>query len=124
VRKTGNPWILALLHGWVEFSDQDKNNFFKHLHEFTVHDKGPAIEKINTTREEELKRLGTRIVSWGGKKIATQPLPRWQVGTQDFFWQRDVNSLDDWVGQDSPFEIYNGCDFLVCYWLGKVRGLH
>jgi hypothetical protein len=67
-------------------------------------------------------------VKWGSNELAKKALPIWRRGGQDFFWQRNMFSLDEWVGNtgaDSPeYTIhYTGLDFLLCYWMAKRQGL-
>lgn len=51
------------------------------------------------------------------------PLPLNKRGSQDFFWQRDMNSLDEWVGNTTADVYHSGLDFLICYHLAKQQGL-
>lgn len=51
------------------------------------------------------------------------PLPLNKRGSQEFFWQRDMNSLDEWVGVTTANCYHSGLDFLICYNLAKHRGL-
>jgi hypothetical protein len=54
---------------------------------------------------------------------SVSPLPLNKRGSQDFFWQRDMNSLDEWVGNTSPDVYHSMLDFLVCYNLAKKLGV-
>lgn len=51
------------------------------------------------------------------------PLPLNKRGSQDFFWQRDMNSLDEWVGNTTADVYHSGLDFLICYHLAKQQGI-
>jgi hypothetical protein len=58
-------------------------------------------------------------VKWGNKVRTKKPLPLNRRGSQDFFWQRNMMSKDEWVGVTHPDTFHSGLDFLVCYWLAK-----
>lgn len=49
------------------------------------------------------------------------PLPLNKRGSQDFFWQRNMNSLDEWVGNTTADVYHSGLDFLICYHLAKQQ---
>lgn len=70
------------------------------------------------------KNSGTVLsVKWGSKTLAQQPLPVWRRGSQDFFWQRNMFSLDEWPGVVTPWAHHSHLDFLLVYWMGKRLGL-
>ncbi len=56
-------------------------------------------------------------VKWGDKVYAKSALPAYKRGSQDFLWQRNMFSKDEWVGNATPDTHYSGLDFLICYWL-------
>ncbi len=58
-----------------------------------------------------------RIITVNGHQRATQPLPLWANGKQDFVWQRHRYSVCDWMGQNQPSQKFNGADFLAAYHL-------
>ena len=118
-RKKGNAWIAFWAARHVAVNQEDLDVCKKVLSEFTLEDKGPNIEKINSRRSEELAKKGIRLFSYRGQLVSSQPLPRWQVGTQDFFWQRSMYSVDDWKGARTPSTLYNMADYLAAYWLGR-----
>lgn len=117
VHKSGNAWVGYLCARHIPMSDTDQSWCKKMLKEFTLEDKNTVIEKKNSNRKD------IKMVQWGNELMATQPLPRWQVGSQDFFWQRNLYAVDNWIGVTTPPFIHNGGDFLVAYWLGRKLNL-
>ena len=107
-RKSANPWIYYLVRRIAVVEPEALEKVKKHLKEFTLEDKQYNVERINSTDVETFK--------WGRHKRCRQPLPRWRVGSQDFFWQRHLYSADDWVGNGAGNVRHNGGDFLVAYW--------
>lgn len=112
-KKSGNAWITYLYSRHFKLSNNDNQLCKKVLKEFTLEDKNNVVEKINSNRKD------IKTVKWGNEVMATQPLPRWQVGSQDFFWQRNLYAVDNWIGVQNPGIVHNGGDFLVAYWLGR-----
>lgn len=108
VRKSANPWIYFLVRRICLVDPAHEDQVRKHLREFTLEEKQYNAEKINSKSVETFK--------WGGHLRARQPLARWRVGSQDFFWQRHLYSVDDWLGNSSGNIRHNGGDFLVAYW--------
>jgi hypothetical protein len=85
------------------------------LRTFTYEDriKG-AFQSVNSGAVESVK--------WGGNVRAKETLPLNKRGSQDFFWQRNLFSLDEWVGVMKPTVYHSGLDFLLCYHLAKYQG--
>jgi hypothetical protein len=50
-------------------------------------------------------------------------LPLNQRGSQDFFWQRSMFSLNEWVGNLTPNVYHSGLDILICGWLASRLGI-
>jgi len=107
-RKTGNPWIYYLLRRVSSYRPEDIEVCKKVLTEFDLTYKIMRQERVNSDKVEWF--------TWGGRKRARQPLPRYKAGTQDFFWQRHAYSVDDWVGSNEVKEAYNGADYLIAYY--------
>ena len=114
-RKSGNPWIYYLLRRIQLYDPLSLQNGIKHLREFTLVDKQWNVEKINSNQVSTFK--------WGKYLRVRQPLPRWKAGSQDFFWQRHLYSVDDWVGNKVEDVRHNGGDFLIAYWGLRSLGL-
>jgi len=114
VRKHGNVWVNALC-AWglgAEHPD-DKRIRDVVLSEFTLEDKQYNVGKVNSTDAT------IRKVRWNGQWVSRQPLPRWRVSAQDFFWQRGLFNMD-FRGQGSPADSrYNGLDFLAAYEMSR-----
>lgn len=110
VRRSANPWVYFLVRRQLLVDPADLDNCLKHLYEFTLEDKHDVVQRNNSSDPQ----LAT--VKWGGNVRALQPLPRWKVGSQDFFWQRHLYSVDDWQGQTTPSIAHTGLDFLIAYW--------
>ena len=128
VDKLGNVWVNALC-AWGIGSTRlnDRDQALKVLSEFTLKDK-----QFNDGRDNSMPGLldairraipSFRPVLWNGKWMANQPLPRHMVRAQDFFWQRNLRSLDpgsDGAPADSRL---NGGDYLAAYWLSRLTGI-
>lgn len=111
--KTGNPWVGYLCHmqpGTMSRLSRDQCR--KMLREF-VPDDYLNMERINSTDETIPK------IRWKGEWCSLQPMPRWKVSRQDFFWQRSLYAMDKYGPADSR---YSGLDFLAAYWLGRSVG--
>ncbi len=50
-------------------------------------------------------------------------LPIHVRGSQDFFWQRNMFSKDEWIGNTTAGTYHSGLDFLICGWLADRLGL-
>lgn len=107
-RKSANPWIYYLLRRVCLHDPAYEDRVRKHLKEFTLEEKQYNVERINSTRVETFQ--------WGKYRRARQPVARWRVGSQDFFWQRHMYSADDWLGNATGNVRHNGADFLIAYW--------
>lgn len=114
-RKSANPWVFYLARRHSPLPQQELDRVLKHLNEMTLEDKQWNVEKINSS-DGKWQEEGVRFFNWGGRLRASQPLPRWKIGSQDFFWQRNLYSVDDWVGNKQADARYNGLDFLAAYW--------
>jgi hypothetical protein len=125
-RKTGNAWINYLVQRHWQTPLSDFQTCVKVLREFEVEEKGPNVERINSADETYWNEKGVRFFKWGKYVRASQPLPKWKIGSQDFFWQRSAYSVDDWLGNSQPTHYHNGGDFLIAYWglrqLGMIKG--
>lgn len=123
VHKGMNVWI-ALLNARHNHLDAGLvGNLKIILSEFTAEDKLRNVEQINSKDKAFWVLMGVKFVTVKGHLRATQPLPSWKMGSQDFFWQRNRNSVDDWIGSVEPSCLHNGVDFLLAYWLGRNLNL-
>lgn len=123
MRKSNNAWVEALCAPAVERKDVNLSM----LYTFTYADriKG-AVQSINSGAVESVN-WPPNLPSWlsflGTKKRrAKETLPMNKRGSQDFFWQRNMFSLDEWVGLTEPYVWHSGLDFLICYHLAKWQG--
>ena len=121
-RKQNNAWVYVLCY--PALSDKSESAFVNiMLSTFDLAKRQFGnVESIND---------GQPSVNWPKKlpfgitqPIArcTYPLPLNKRGSQDFFWQRDMNSLDEWVGNKNPDVYHSMLDFLICYNLAKRLG--
>lgn len=108
VKKSANPWIYFLVRRICLVDPAYIEKVKTHLREFTLEDKQYNAQRINSDQIDP--------INWGGHKRSRQPLPRWKVGSQDFFWQRHMYSVDDWIGNGNGNMRHNGGDFLIAYW--------
>jgi hypothetical protein len=125
-RKSGNAWIAFLVERHAQIPYGDLQASLKWLREFEVNERGPVVERINSVDEVYWNARGVKFFLWppkpfkDGKLRASQPLPPWRLGSQDFFPQRDLFSVDNWIGEKSPWSWHSGADFLACFWLGRL----
>lgn len=108
-RKSMNPWVGALCgHPCVE-----------RLAEFDIAARGLQVQMTNSDKADHWAKYGVRIILWNDNWEASQPLPFWAIGSQDFFFQRDLFSLDNWEGATDTSLRFSGLDFLCAYWFSK-----
>jgi hypothetical protein len=125
-QNSGNAWVAYLCGKHFSISAADLTPCLTRLNEFYVEDEN-NIQKINSTNPA-VGGLGinifTYVIFWfmTGNSVSTQPLPLWWTGSQDFRWQRCPYSVDDWIGNTTPSQIFFGCDFLIAYWGFKQLG--
>lgn len=62
-------------------------------------------------------------VKWGSNIRSKVALPFYRRGSQEFFWQRNSFSKDEWVGNKTAGVYHSGLDFLLCGWLANRLGL-
>jgi len=62
-------------------------------------------------------------VKWGSNIRAQYALPFYKRGSQEFFWQRNMFSKDEWVGGKTAGVYHSGLDFLLCGWMANRLGL-
>jgi hypothetical protein len=111
MQKYNNPWVEALCAPALDRSEMNLSMLYTFTYEDRI--KG-AIQSINSGTVESVK--------WGGNVRAKQTLPMNKRGSQEFFWQRSMFSLDEWVGLTEAYVHHSGLDFLLCYWLAKRQG--
>lgn len=107
-RKSANPTVYYLMRRQMLLDPADLALAKKHLHEMTLEDKQFNVERINSNSVPTFK--------WGKYRRARQPLPRWKLGSQDYFDSRTAYAVDDWVGNKVGDTEHNGADFLLPYW--------
>lgn len=119
--KAQDPWVAGLCHdGGVD--PVALKAAAQRLHEYEFDERGQEVERINTNKQDYWKSQGVRFLVWDDNWRASQPLPFWMIGSQDFFPQRDLFSADNWQGETDPGLRYNGGDFLASYWLHRING--
>jgi hypothetical protein len=120
VSKLGNIWVSALC-AWgrgLQWRD-DRDLALKVLSEFTLADKQYNPGRDNTNYSASW----FKPILWNGVYMANQPLPRWIARSQDFFWQRNLRSLDPGSHGAPADSRLNGGDFLAAYWLSRLMGI-
>lgn len=123
VHKTMNVWVAYWYANHHTLTDKEKVDLKGILQEFSFEDKSLVVEKVNSLDAKAWESKGVKMFRWEKGTRSSQPLPRWMVGSQDFFWQRNMNSVDDWIGTKHASMFHNGGDFLAAYWLGRKLGL-
>jgi hypothetical protein len=119
----GNVWVM-LLAARAGIS-VDVEIVKKVLWEFdTITRLQGNIERLNSKDAALWESRGIKFKQWNGELQATQPLPRWVCGSQDFYWQRNLRSVDNHAGHTGAADTFHsGVDFLVCYWLARNLGM-
>ena len=126
-RKQNNAWVYTLCHPALD--DTTDSFIVKSMlctFDFARRQLGD-VESINSTDSSipsvywpvklPFKDLFESVLR------SKYPLPLSKRGSQDFFWQRDMNSLDEWVGNTMADVYHSGLDFLICYNLAKKLGI-
>lgn len=110
MRKSNNAWVETLCAPAVDFKDVNLSM----LSTFTYTDRVKGtLESLNDVDS----------IKWGNKIRARQTLPMNRRGSQEFFWQRNMFSKDEWIAKNWSEPYHSGLDFLICYWLAVRQGL-
>lgn len=126
-RKAANPWLIALASS--VFPERLKQSGLDltakgRLSEFSVDRRSDCAERLNSQNEKQWNNThGIRFFEYDGKLRASQPLPFNLLGNQDFFFQRDLYSVDNYQGSTDTRPRYTGLDYLVAYWLLLKNGM-
>lgn len=120
-QKEQNAWVYTLCS--VAFANPD----------------GAFVRQSLSTFDFARRQLGTveslnnvPSVNWPPKlpfnltkpKVrAKSALPFYYRGSQEFFWQRNMFSKDEWIAKNWPEPYHSGLDFLICGWLANRLGL-
>ena len=115
-RKSRNPWIYYLMRRVMLMDPTDWKGCLIRLAEMEIKEKSNVQERKNSVDADVWKAQGIKFFTWGGNLRASQPLPLWKIGSQDFFWQRCQYSVDDWIDTQPGGQFHSGLDFLVAYW--------
>lgn len=119
-KESGNAWVAYLCGKHFNIPAADLIPCTTRLNEFYIEDEN-NVQKINSTNPA-VGGLGIKFKKYAplwfmkGKMVASQPLPLWWTGSQDFRWQRCPFSIDDWIGNTTPSQTFFGVDFLIAYW--------
>lgn len=105
-KETNNSWVYALCSPAV--IDELGLNWL-----YTFDAEKRLIGNIQSLHPD------VEAIKWGKRIRAKQTLPLSERGSQDFFWQRNMFSKDEWIGYTEATTKHTGLDFLVCYWLAK-----
>jgi hypothetical protein len=119
VRKTSNSFVELLNAKFNTPSGRYKDR----LSEFTLEDKQFDTQKMNSTDLGYLTSQNIELFQWNKHLRSNQPLPVWKLGSQDFMFQRNLNSVDNYEGRMQPTQQFNGMDFLICWILGRKIGV-
>jgi hypothetical protein len=89
------------------------------------------VRRILSTFDFNRRQLGSveslnpdvPSVKWGNDVRSKYSLPFYRRGSQDFFWQRNMFSKDEWIAKNWPEPYHSGLDFLICGWLASRLGI-
>ncbi|MGH7974825.1 MAG: hypothetical protein ACREBR_04820 [bacterium] len=113
-KKENNAWVYTLCYrGLSTNSENGIVNTMLSTFDFAKRQLG-NLQSLNDSEPQ---------VKWGSNIRCKYPLPLNKRGSQDFFWQRDMNSLDEWVGNTTADTYHSGLDFLLAYHLAQQQGL-
>lgn len=123
--KDGNIWVNALCTWGTQMTaPHERPMALKILSEFDLKRKGTNEGRDASKYIDGRPEMSwLKKILWNGVFMANQPVPRWMARSQDFFWQRNLRSLDigsDGAEADSKL---NGGDFLAAYWLSRLTGI-
>lgn len=120
--KTQNAWVYTLCHDALD--DRKDALVWRMLSSFSFTKRQLGnIESLNDDQPS---------VSWPPAlpfnlttltKRCKYALPIDKRGSQDFFWQRHMMSLDEWVGNKTADTYHSGLDYLLCGWLAHRLGI-
>lgn len=127
IDKEANIWINAICdwggYGWAP---DNRDDALRVLGEF-------SLERKSSNEGRDAYARWFKVVNppwkwfkplvWNGKWMANQPIPRWAARSQDFFWQRNLRSLDVGTNGHGADSILNGGDFLAAYWMSRLAGI-
>lgn len=108
MKKSNNAWVEVLCARVIPRKDVNLSMMYTFTYQDRI--KG-AIQSINSGTVASVK--------WGDNVRAKHTLPMNKRGSQEFFWQRNMFSLDEWVGLTEAYIFHSGLDFLICYHLAK-----
>ena len=107
-KKSNNAWVNALCS--IAVKDVDMSILHTVDYDKRI---GGVVEQKNEVP----------TVKWGDKIRAKRTLPLSQRGSQEFFWQRNMFSVNEWQGVRTASIHHSGLDWLLAYWMGKERGI-
>jgi hypothetical protein len=110
--KTQNAWVYTLCASALDTVD------------------GSFIRRVLSTFDFNRRQQGTLeslnpdvpSVKWGNNIRCKYALPFDRRGSQEFFWQRNMFSKDEWIAKNWPAPYHSGLDFLLCGWLANRLG--
>lgn len=121
-KKTQNAWVYTLCSVALDAPNPLYVMLILQTFDFVKRQQG-NVESLND---------GQVFVNWPptlpfglttAKARSKYALPFYLRGSQDFFWQRNMFSLDEWVGNKTADTYHSGLDFLICGWLANRLGL-
>lgn len=121
--KDGNVWVLGLCSYGYTPNLKATPLVKKVLSEFSLDSKRFNVGRDNYPISAVYAQEGLKAVQWGGVYRSSQPLPRWDVRSQDFFWQRNLRSLDVGSTGAQADSRHNMGDWLSAYWLARQTGI-
>lgn len=109
--KSNNAWVELLCS--PALPDEAVDLSIMHTFDFWRRQKGnvASIDYVMPT------------VNWGGKERSLQAKPIWARGSQEFFWQRNMFSIEEWKGKTVADVRHSGLDFLLVFWYAVRLGL-
>lgn len=111
--KTQNAWVYTLCS--IALDKPDGSFVLKVLDTFDF--------KRRFLGNTESLNVDVPSVKWGSNIRCKYALPLNRRGSQEFFWQRNMFSKDEWGGNKVADTYHSGLDYLLCGWLAHKLGL-
>lgn len=120
--KTQNAWVYVLCSPALDRPDAGFVRQILSTFDFDRRQQG-NVESLNPDAPSVMWPPKLPFGVTEPKERAKHVLPFYKRGSQEFFWQRNMLSKDEWVGNKSAGVYHTGLDFLVCAWLANRIGL-
>jgi|SRR5579864_489883 len=123
--KTNNAWVYVLVRDALDNRDDALVGRMLGTFSYQRREQG-NIQSLNPTEPSVYwpPKPPAWLPSLGQPKLRCKhALPIYKRGSQDFFWQRSMFSLNEWVGNVNADTYHSGLDILLCGWMASRLGI-